>query len=301
MKKVKNINQGVELLKSELERKNFDVQIIKARRARFVLAKNSSIKLRIRIRTCVRPKQGGGNGELCIAWTIKKDFQAGFIALVDLSSKRIWLMDKNELHENSQQCRNNNYGIYMYLEHSVDIRNKKERNFVDDFNEWILNKKIENLINNKKLNRELINISLEDLEESLKRKNDIGKIGEEIAYKYEISRLEQLEVKNPKKFVDKYYENNVNAGYDIYSNPPKSETRYIEVKSTTKNDSKFFITKNEIEVLKKNKENAFIYFVIVKNVKNKSGEVIKELPNPINIFESKNLLKPILFTGIYKE
>src|SRR3972149_5357706 len=79
----------------------------------------------------------------------------------------------------------NDYGIYMYLEHNVDIRNKKERNFVDDFNEWILNKKIENLINNKKLNRELTNISLEDFEKSLKRKNDIGKIGEEIAYKYE--------------------------------------------------------------------------------------------------------------------
>lgn len=137
----------------------------------------------------------------------------------------------------------------------------------------------------------------ESLQNSLKLRNEIGKVGEEIAYLYEINRLKNLGIKNPEKNIDKTFERNVNAGFDIWSKPSKNESRYIEVKSTTKEEIEFFITSNEIEVLKKHKESAYIYFVFVEDVELKIGKVLSELQNPIEHFENTQSLKPILFTG----
>ena len=139
--------------------------------------------------------------------------------------------------------------------------------------------------------------STESLQNSLKLKNKIGKIGEEIAYQYEIARLTKLGIKNPEGHIDKTYERNVNAGFDIWSKPSKYESRYIEVKSTTKDEIEFFITSNEIDVLKKHKDSAYIYFVFVDNLKSKTGKVISELQNPIEHFEKTKSLKPVLFSG----
>ena len=166
----KNINQGLELLKSELEKENFEVQIVKSGRARIVSAKKGKSEIKIRIKTRENPKHGGGNGKLCLAWIVRENFQTDYVALIDISSKRIWLMDKNEIYENAQQFKNGVYRIYMYIEHNVKIRNKKERNFVDDFNEWRLNNKIEKITNIKKRNQKLNHTSLEELERSLKEK-----------------------------------------------------------------------------------------------------------------------------------
>ena len=108
-----------------------------------------------------------------------------------------------------------------------------------------------------------------------------------------------MKIKNPRKFIYKYYKNNINAGFDIYSNSSEDEVRHIEVKTTTKNDLEFFITSNEVNTLKVYEKNAYIYFVKVYNVETKNGEVIKELQNPIRYFKHKNILKPVLFTGTY--
>lgn len=137
----------------------------------------------------------------------------------------------------------------------------------------------------------------ESLQNSLKLRNEIGKVGEEIAYLYEINRLKNLGIKNPEKNIDKTFERNVNAGFDIWSKPSKNESRYIEVKSTTKDEIEFFITSNEIEILKKHKDSAYIYFVFVEDVKLKIGKVLSELQNPIEHFENTQSLKPILFSG----
>lgn len=134
------------------------------------------------------------------------------------------------------------------------------------------------------------NISPETLLNKLKKQEEIGAIGEEIALKFEINRLKELGIKNPEKNVDHVSKKNVAAGYDIYS-VTKNETRFIEVKSTVSEGSDFYISKNEIETLKEFENEAFLYLVKVTNIAERKGSLVKQIKNPIKSIK----LEPILF------
>lgn len=75
--------------------------------------------------------------------------------------------------------------------------------------------------------------SPEDIERRLKEQIKIGKVGELIAYQYELERLNKLKIKNSEKWIDHVSKRNASAGFDIWSHPPQREARFIEVKSST--------------------------------------------------------------------
>lgn len=91
------------------------------------------------------------------------------------------------------------------------------------------------------------------------KNNNTGLFGEIIAAVYEA-----LNNKNSVEF--KSY-NDVNAGYDILCKDKKNNEKYIEVKTTTMNDTdnfNFYISQNEYNKLKEN-NNAYLYCIKISN------------------------------------
>lgn len=91
------------------------------------------------------------------------------------------------------------------------------------------------------------------------KKNNTGLLGEVIAAVYEA-----LNNKNSVEFTSY---NNINAGYDILCTDDNKNEEYIEVKTTTMNDTdnfNFYISQNEYNKLKENK-NAYLYCIKISN------------------------------------
>lgn len=133
----------------------------------------------------------------------------------------------------------------------------------------------------------------EALRKILDRQRETGEIGEIIAYRYEINRLKTLGIKNPEKYVDHIAKKNVSAGFDISSITSFGE-RYIEVKSSTNNNKVIYLTENEVKTLKQLEDKAYIYIVKISK-KNGTGQVIREIKDPIKYFNDVDCLTPIAF------
>lgn len=91
------------------------------------------------------------------------------------------------------------------------------------------------------------------------KNNNTGLLGEVIAAVYEA-----LNNKNSVEFISY---NNVSAGYDILCKDKKNNEKYIEVKTTTMNDTdnfNFYISQNEYNKLKEN-NNAYLYCIKISN------------------------------------
>lgn len=144
-------------------------------------------------------------------------------------------------------------------------------------------------------------ISPDHLQKKLQRQTVIGKVGELIALRYEIARLQKLGIANPKECVDHVSKRNSAAGFDIWSRASKTTVRFIEVKSSTTDSDSFFITKNEVDTLRDHGSDAYLYFVLVKDIDKEDGEVVLELRNPIKVLESSSLLDPILYRAELKK
>lgn len=102
-------------------------------------------------------------------------------------------------------------------------------------------------------------LNINNLKELQDTKNNIGLLGEIIAAVYEA-----LNNKNSVEFISY---NNVSAGYDILCKDKKNNEKYIEVKTTTMNDTdnfNFYISQNEYKTLIEN-NNAYLYCIKISN------------------------------------
>jgi len=111
------------------------------------------------------------------------------------------------------------------------------------------------------------NYTEEDLEAIIEQQRKLGKIGEEIAFKFEKQRVTNYGNKDLIKEVKLVATDHVDFGYDIKSVEPNGDPKYIEVKTTSNQTPRFFISRNEFRVSKLHKENYWIYIVILKKRK----------------------------------
>ncbi|SDJ44473.1 DUF3883 domain-containing protein [Paenibacillus naphthalenovorans] len=109
---------------------------------------------------------------------------------------------------------------------------------------------------------------------------EIGKLGEAYVYEMELKKLEGTiyeELVDNKKALDPQ------NGYDILSYDSEGNKLHIEVKTTVKNDTEFFITSTELNTAKQMKaigEKYLIYRVsniLAKNKKDIRCEVISDI------------------------
>ena len=72
--------------------------------------------LTIQVKTNLKAKPGGGKGKAALDWWIPHASPAQLIALVDLSSPRIWLFMTSEIPDVAQQKSKSKFHIYMYTD-----------------------------------------------------------------------------------------------------------------------------------------------------------------------------------------
>lgn len=130
-------------------------------------------------------------------------------------------------------------------------------------------------------------MSLEEFQDQLDRRSEIGKTGEQIAMKDELLRLGSKEIAcpDPARYVEHVALTDVGRGYDIESKWPGHE-RCIEVKSSTNPSNTIFMSSNERSVLKALGQKAWLYRVVVNA--SGSGEVMLRLNDPISEIPEEN-------------
>lgn len=171
----------------------------------------------------------------------------------------------------------------LYYPNKIKIA---EADGIEDFNKSNVEISNDNLLIKKH------KVSLEELENRLAMQREIGALGEDVAYRYECSRLHFLKCDNPVAHIKVETKDNVGAGYDMKSHF-NGETRYIEVKSSVVNNDSFYLSENERFTLEKLGLEAYIYLVKVDKNDSKNSQVTKEIPNPIA--DPKLTLEPVAY------
>lgn len=126
-------------------------------------------------------------------------------------------------------------------------------------------------------------ISEEEHLRSLERNSKTGRAGEDWVLAWERSRLANLQppCPDPERYVTHIALSNVGAGYDIVSEWPPGEKRYIEVKTTTGQSAEFFMTENERKTLAALGMQAWIYRVEL----NADGTTVTTFQDPVLVFD----------------
>jgi hypothetical protein len=95
----------------------------------------------IQVKTNLKPKPGGGRGKSAVDWRLSKNSPAKYVALVDLKSKRIWLLSHSEMASSAQQKKGEKYHFYMYEDSGVKTRTGKAAHCCE-FEHFLLKERI---------------------------------------------------------------------------------------------------------------------------------------------------------------
>jgi len=129
-------------------------------------------------------------------------------------------------------------------------------------------------------------LSEDDLRKQLERQSETGRAGEFLVVQDELERLRQRGCPNPEKYVLRIAESDVGRGYDVESAWP-GEERCIEVKTTTRAGSDFFLTANERSVLTGLGPRAWFYRVVIDSTG--QGRIETRLNNPMNTITEEHM------------
>ncbi|MBW2618941.1 MAG: hypothetical protein JRC92_08710, partial [Deltaproteobacteria bacterium] len=99
----------------------------------------------IQVKTNLKPKPGGGKGKLSLDWWIPQKTPAQLIALVDLSSKRFWLLTKEEVASLAQQKPSGRFHLYMNIDPTVKPRKTDRLVYVYEFEQYLLENRSHNI------------------------------------------------------------------------------------------------------------------------------------------------------------
>lgn len=156
--------------------------------------------------------------------------------------------NKNKIIE---QAKESNYFFKFQWQTYIFAKN-------ENIDEKYFNKLLDKMFTSDFLNRKKP-LDIKTFRSIQDKNNNTGLLGEIIAAVYEA-----LNNKNSVEFISY---NNVNAGYDILCKDKKNNEKYIEVKTTTMNDTdnfNFYISQNEYNKLKEN-NNAYLYCIKISN------------------------------------
>lgn len=131
----------------------------------------------------------------------------------------------------------------------------------------------------------------EDFAALLERRSEVGRAGEGLVILDEQERLRNCGCPNSEDYVTRVAEADVGCGYDVESTWP-GEERCIEVKTTNRAGSDFFLTANERAVLGDLGERAWLYRVVLDG--NGSGAIVARLNDPISKI-TEALMTPVVW------
>ena len=113
----------------------------------------SSRPATIQVKTNLKAKMGGGKGRPALDWWIAERTPSQLVALVDLSSQRVWLFAVAEIAALSQQKSSGRYHLYMYLDPPRKIRKVGRLVHVDDFERFLLSNRADEIFGTQPIPR----------------------------------------------------------------------------------------------------------------------------------------------------
>ncbi len=128
------------------------------------------------------------------------------------------------------------------------------------------------------------NFSISDFKAINQLKEEVGRKAESWVINYERERLR--EYPSLQRKIEHVSEVNIGAGYDVLSYEGQQLTgfpaiyRYIEVKAVNLGFSRFYLSRNEIEVAKRNLQRYFLYLVHYQNSHEFSVRNLEIIQNP---------------------
>ncbi len=92
----------------------------------------------IQVKSNHKAKPSGGKGKAALDWWIAQDNPAQLVALVDLSSKRLWVFMKEEIAVLAQQHSGGRFHIYMYTDPTHKPKRSDRLAHVHEFEKYRL-------------------------------------------------------------------------------------------------------------------------------------------------------------------
>ena len=102
-----------------------------------IVSHSSGKDITIKVLARSGPAPAGGKGALAIDWWIGESIIADVIALIDLSTERIWIFNKPDIPRYAQQHPPGRYHLYMYTDRNVNVR-CSGKCFTYEFNEFLI-------------------------------------------------------------------------------------------------------------------------------------------------------------------
>ena len=115
---------------------------------------------------------------------------------------------------------------------------------------------------------------------------EIGRRGEEIAYRYEIERVREMGHDSPSSFVTWVADEDPTADHDIRSITEDGSQLWIEVKSTSGSDGRFEWPVSEIAKAMAEREHYVLYRVYRAD---STSPILKRFPNPLSMIDSRQM------------
>lgn len=94
----------------------------------------------IQVKANLRPKPGGGRGQMALGWRVDENCPANLVAFVDLALDQVWLLSQAELAEHAQQQSNGRRQFYFYT--GTDARPRKTNRLSADFEHFKLERRV---------------------------------------------------------------------------------------------------------------------------------------------------------------
>ena len=99
----------------------------------------------IQVKTNLRAKPGGGKGKAALDWWVPESVPAALVALVDLSTEKVWLFKREELIELAQQKSSGRVHLYMYTDPAARPRTKHRPSHAYEFERFIISNRVTEL------------------------------------------------------------------------------------------------------------------------------------------------------------
>ena len=98
----------------------------------------------IQVKANLKPKPGGGKGRAALDWWVPVTSPADLFALVDISTKNVWLFTMAELAAHAQQESKGRFHLYMYTDENVKTR-KSQPTLLSNFSPFLLEHRVAQL------------------------------------------------------------------------------------------------------------------------------------------------------------
>ena len=92
----------------------------------------------VQVTANLQAKRAGGEGKQSLEWWIPVEGPAQYVAFVDLSSQRIWLLSQAEVGTLAQQTSNGKHHFYMYVDPTVKPSKVGRPVFYYEFEKYLL-------------------------------------------------------------------------------------------------------------------------------------------------------------------